>query len=291
MKWAISLAIAAAVHLGLLGLLRPGAVEPQIKGSGITVAFGSGEAAGQSGSAAPSAPLGDPPPDTRDSASDPEPLDPAPAQDGAGEAGRPPEDAPPPPIEPTEPEPEPEPVREPEPEPEPAPPPEAPQPEPVPEPAPEPAQETAPPVQEPAPTPAIDAGASEAQPTGPTAPAPGQDLAAATSGDITTPGTPGGTSAPSAASASAGNAASANYAGEVMEYLSRIRMPRAERSGSALVYFEIDRQGRLEVLSVSRSSGSNRFDRQVLRLIQRAEPFPIPPPGVNRSFTIEIEGR
>ena len=89
----------------------------------------------------------------------------------------------------------------------------------------------------------------------------------------------------------AGNAASSNYAGMVMRHLSRIRRPRASGPGSAFVAFTLDRNGEIVSIEISRGSGSSRFDRDALRVVERAAPFPAPPPGVNRSFTVEIEGR
>jgi len=89
----------------------------------------------------------------------------------------------------------------------------------------------------------------------------------------------------------AGNAASANYAGEVMQYLSQRRRPRASSPGSTFIAFTIAHDGSLERFDIDRSSGSRRFDREALRMIERAAPFPVPPPGVNRDFVVEIEGR
>lgn len=94
-----------------------------------------------------------------------------------------------------------------------------------------------------------------------------------------------------ALSEQAGNAASANYAGEVMRHLSQVRRPRASGPGSAFVSFTIALSGELESLEISDSSGSSRFDRDALRVVERAAPFPAPPVGVNRSFIVEIEGR
>ena len=88
-----------------------------------------------------------------------------------------------------------------------------------------------------------------------------------------------------------GNAASANYAGEVMQHLSRIRRPRASSPGSTMVAFTVALDGSLERLEVQRSSGSRRFDREALRMVERGAPFPHPPAGVNRDFVVEIEGQ
>jgi len=91
--------------------------------------------------------------------------------------------------------------------------------------------------------------------------------------------------------AQAGNAASENYAGEVLRHLSQMRRPRASGPGTARVAFTIALDGSLERVDIVESSRSRRFDREAVRMIERAAPFPQPPAGVNRDFTIEIEGR
>lgn len=88
-----------------------------------------------------------------------------------------------------------------------------------------------------------------------------------------------------------GNAASTNYAGLVMQHLSKVRRPRASSPGSAVVSFTISRNGDLEDIRISQSSRSARFDRDAMMVVRRAVPFPAPPSGVNRSFSVEIEGR
>jgi len=88
-----------------------------------------------------------------------------------------------------------------------------------------------------------------------------------------------------------GNAQSDNYAGEVLKHLSRVRRPRSPGSGAAEITFTIGPDGELEEVGVSKSSGSRRFDREALRVVERGAPYPVPPEGVNRTFTVEIEGR
>lgn len=90
---------------------------------------------------------------------------------------------------------------------------------------------------------------------------------------------------------SPGNADASNYAGEVMQHLSTVPRPRAPAPGSAYIAFTISRSGDIEDIAVSRSSGSTRFDREALKVVERASPFPVPPHGVNRTFEIRIEGR
>ncbi|MEO0550444.1 MAG: energy transducer TonB [Pseudomonadota bacterium] len=93
-----------------------------------------------------------------------------------------------------------------------------------------------------------------------------------------------------ATSTQIGNAAFDNYAGEVMRHLSRVRRPRASSPGSAFVRFQLDETGRLMDIEISKSSGSRRFDRDALKVVERAEPYPPPPIGIARTFTVEIEG-
>ena len=76
-----------------------------------------------------------------------------------------------------------------------------------------------------------------------------------------------------------------------MRHLSRMRLPRSSGSGSAYVSFTVGHEGELEAVEIARSSGSSRFDRDAIRVVQRAAPFPLPPAGVNRTFQVEIEGK
>jgi len=88
-----------------------------------------------------------------------------------------------------------------------------------------------------------------------------------------------------------GNAAASNYPGEVMRRISRVGRPRVSARGMAVIAFSIAGNGGLNALSVAQSSGSDRLDRAALQMVQRAAPFPPPPPGAQRSFSIQIEGR
>ncbi|MGX0879112.1 protein TonB [Roseovarius sp. MBR-154] len=92
-------------------------------------------------------------------------------------------------------------------------------------------------------------------------------------------------------SAAQGNAAATNYPGEVMRHLARVPRPRAVSRGAALVRFSIGAGGRLASVGLARSSGSARLDRAALTVVQRAAPFPAPPTGAQRSFSVRIEGR
>ncbi|MEM8986040.1 MAG: TonB family protein [Pseudomonadota bacterium] len=104
-------------------------------------------------------------------------------------------------------------------------------------------------------------------------------------------GAKSGDAGPSEPTSKPGNAASQNYAGQVMEHLSKVRRPRASGPGSTFVAFTIAPSGELESVRITKSSGSSRFDREAQKVIERAAPFPKPPEGVNRDFVVEIEGR
>lgn len=54
-------------------------------------------------------------------------------------------------------------------------------------------------------------------------------------------------------------------------------------TGTAVLRFSIDRNGRVTGYSLARSSGSGALDREVLAMIQRANPLPPPPPDVGGS--------
>ena len=89
----------------------------------------------------------------------------------------------------------------------------------------------------------------------------------------------------------AGNAAASNYPGLVMRQISRAGKLRVNARGVAVVAFTIGGNGGLSAVSLARSSGNASLDQDALRLVRRAGPFPKPPQGARRSFSIEIEGR
>lgn len=89
----------------------------------------------------------------------------------------------------------------------------------------------------------------------------------------------------------AGNAAASNYPGQVMRKLSRVPRPRMNARGAAVVAFRIAGSGGLSGVSLARSSGSAALDRAALQVVQRAAPFPAPPAGAQRSFSIQIKAR
>ncbi|MEQ9259799.1 MAG: TonB family protein [Roseovarius sp.] len=87
-----------------------------------------------------------------------------------------------------------------------------------------------------------------------------------------------------------GNAAASNYPGVVMQKISRVRRPQVGARGTAVVAFTIAPGGGLSGLSLAQSSGSGALDQAALGVIRRAAPFPAPPPGAQRSFSIRIKG-
>ncbi|APE44557.1 hypothetical protein BOO69_14905 [Sulfitobacter alexandrii] len=88
-----------------------------------------------------------------------------------------------------------------------------------------------------------------------------------------------------------GNAAASNYPGQVMRKISRVRKPNVRARGTATIAFRIAANGGLATISVARSSGSSALDRAALRVVRTAAPFPPPPSGATRSFSIQIQGR
>ncbi len=92
-------------------------------------------------------------------------------------------------------------------------------------------------------------------------------------------------------SAAPGNAAASNYPGLVMQRISRVPRPRSGSRGTAVVAFSISASGGLAGVSIARTSGSATLDSAAVRMIHTAAPFPPPPSGARRSFSLSIEGR
>lgn len=65
----------------------------------------------------------------------------------------------------------------------------------------------------------------------------------------------------------------------------------SEIEGSALVSFSIDTAGRLVGLAMIKSSGRSILDQEALASIRRASPFPPPPPGIDRAFSVRLTFR
>lgn len=93
------------------------------------------------------------------------------------------------------------------------------------------------------------------------------------------------------ASAQTGNVAAFNYPGKVMRRISRVPKPRVNSRGTTVVSFSISAGGGLARVSVARSSGSTALDQAAVRVIRKAAPFPKPPHGAQRQFSIKIKGQ
>ncbi|TNJ44438.1 TonB family protein [Phaeobacter sp. B1627] len=92
-------------------------------------------------------------------------------------------------------------------------------------------------------------------------------------------------------STGAGNAAASNYPGKVLRQISRLRKPKTSVKGTAHVAFAIGPGGALTSVSIARSSGSAELDGLAMQQIRKAAPFPPPPAGARRQYTIGIKGR
>ncbi len=85
-----------------------------------------------------------------------------------------------------------------------------------------------------------------------------------------------------------GNADASNYAGKVKRKILRARRKSVNIRGVVLVTFRIADSGALVSANIARSSGSKRLDRIALSQVRAAAPFPIPPAGARREYTIEV---
>lgn len=99
------------------------------------------------------------------------------------------------------------------------------------------------------------------------------------------------TSGASARSTAQGNAAASNYPGEVMARLMSARRPRIASRGTAVVGFSVASSGALATLGLIQSSGTSALDRAAIEIVRGAAPFPPPPPGAQRSFSVPITGQ
>lgn len=84
------------------------------------------------------------------------------------------------------------------------------------------------------------------------------------------------------------SAAASNYPGLVQRQIGRVRRSSTRETGTVWVNFTIAAGGGLSAASIARSSGSARLDSEALRIVQRAAPFPPPPPGAQRVFQAPI---
>jgi protein TonB len=86
---------------------------------------------------------------------------------------------------------------------------------------------------------------------------------------------------------------SANYNGMVAAHLARYKQyPAVARSagteGIATVSFSIDSSGRVTSARLARGSGNAAIDQEVVAMARRASPFPAPPDGRGRNFTVPV---
>jgi protein TonB len=85
----------------------------------------------------------------------------------------------------------------------------------------------------------------------------------------------------------------ANYNGMGAAHLARPkRYPadaqRAGSPGAASVSFSIDGGGRVTSVRLARGSGTPSIDQEVVAMVRRASPFPAPPDGRGKSFTVPV---
>jgi protein TonB len=106
-------------------------------------------------------------------------------------------------------------------------------------------------------------------------------------------------STPSTAANSVGigrSDASSNYPGLVSAHLRRYQQyPSDARSrgdqGTATVSFSLDGGGRVTSSRLAHGSGIASIDGEVQAMVRRASPFPAPPGGAPRSFTVPVSFR
>ncbi|MCC6887022.1 MAG: energy transducer TonB [Hyphomicrobiales bacterium] len=85
----------------------------------------------------------------------------------------------------------------------------------------------------------------------------------------------------------------ANYNGRVAAHLARYKQyPATARSagiqGIATVSFSIDGSGRITAARLANGSGHEVIDQEVVAMVRRASPFPRPPDGQPRNFTVPV---
>jgi periplasmic protein TonB len=99
------------------------------------------------------------------------------------------------------------------------------------------------------------------------------------------------TSGRSPESTEQGDAAASNYPGQIMARLYRSQRVSVSARGIAVVAFSVAEDGALASAGIARSSGSPPLDQAAVQIVRSAAPFPAPPPGARRSFTVQIRGR
>ena len=93
-------------------------------------------------------------------------------------------------------------------------------------------------------------------------------------------------SAASSGRVSASRGAAINYAAKVRARVASRRPAGGGRRGTVVVSFGVSGSGSLAYARVGRSSGDAALDRRVLSAVRGAAPFPRPPPGAMRRFSI-----
>ena len=86
---------------------------------------------------------------------------------------------------------------------------------------------------------------------------------------------------------------SANYDGSVAAHLTRhkqypVAARKARAQGVATVTFTVDSSGRVTSVKLESSSGIAPIDHEVVAMVRRASPFPAPPDGQARNFTVPV---
>lgn len=85
----------------------------------------------------------------------------------------------------------------------------------------------------------------------------------------------------------------ARWQSKLLSHLKRYkRYPSASKSdreqGTVTVRFRIDQSGRVQSVSVSRSSGFSALDQAAIDMVRRASPVPAPPAGVNLTLVVPV---
>jgi periplasmic protein TonB len=82
-----------------------------------------------------------------------------------------------------------------------------------------------------------------------------------------------------------------NYRGIVFAHLARQKRYPAEAAGAqgrAMVNFSLDGSGRVTRVSLVGRAGHAALDQEATAMVRRASPFPAPPDGRGRSFTVPV---
>ncbi|MEQ1669411.1 MAG: cell envelope integrity protein TolA [Hyphomicrobium sp.] len=90
---------------------------------------------------------------------------------------------------------------------------------------------------------------------------------------------------------SASRGSAINYAAMVRARVAGNRPSGGGRRGTVVVSFGVSSSGGLSFASISRSSGDAALDRSALSAVRGAGPFPPPPPGASRRFSIPFSFR